>query len=67
LFPPVTGQFKDGVGEFLGKDSYNDEPILARFRWSDITADSARWEQAFSADDGETWIDNWYMDLTRRP
>ena len=62
----MTGQFKDGVGEFFGEDSYNDVPILARFRWSGISADSARWEQAFSADSGETWVDNWYMDLTRR-
>lgn len=67
LFPPVTGAFKDGTGEFFGEDSYNDVPILARFRWADITADSAHWEQAFSTDGGETWLDNWYMDATRRP
>jgi hypothetical protein len=42
-------------------------PILARFRWTGITADSAHWEQAFSADGGETWLDSWYMDATRRP
>jgi hypothetical protein len=66
LFPPVTGQFCDGVGEFLGADSYQDVPIIARFRWSGITAGAPRWEQAFSADDGKTWVDNWYMDFTRR-
>jgi hypothetical protein len=66
LFPPVTGRFENGVGEFHGADSYHDVPILARFRWSGITADSARWEQAFSTDDGRTWLDNWYMDSTRR-
>jgi hypothetical protein len=66
LFPPVTGAFKDGIGEFSGQDTYNDVPILVRFRWTNITADSARWEQAFSADGGETWVDNWYMDATRR-
>jgi hypothetical protein len=66
LFPPVRGQFKDGVGEFSGEDRHNDAPILTRFRWSGITADSAHWEQAYSADSGETWVDNWYMDLTRR-
>jgi hypothetical protein len=66
LFPPVTGQFKDGVGEFVGDDAYKDLPILVRFRWSDITANTARWQQAFSADSGQTWVDNWFMDLARR-
>jgi hypothetical protein len=66
LFPPVVGQFSDGVGEFVGADTYNGVPILARFRWSGATP-SARWEQAFSADDGQTWVDNWYMDFARRP
>jgi predicted dehydrogenase len=67
LFPPVTGGFKDGTGEFLGEDTHNDVPVLVRFRWTGITAGSARWEQAFSADGGQTWLDNWYMDATRRP
>lgn len=67
LFPPVTGAFKDGTGEFFGEDTHDDVPVLVRFRWTDITSGSARWEQAFSADGGETWLDNWYMDATRRP
>jgi len=66
LFQPVMGQFKDGVGEFYGEDTYNDVPILARFVWSGITAEEAHWVQAFSTDGGLTWLDNWYMDLTRR-
>jgi hypothetical protein len=66
LFPPVVGRFTDGVGEFFGPDTYHDVPILARYRWSGITAESARWEQAFSADGSQTWLDNWIMDFTRR-
>jgi hypothetical protein len=66
LFPPVTGQFKDGVGEFVGEDKYNDVPIVARFRWSGITSHTAHWKQAFSTDGGQTWVDNWFMDLARR-
>ena len=67
LFLPVVGGFgDDGVGEFFGEDTYNGVPILARFRWSGITANTARWEQAFSVDGGQTWIDNWFMASTRR-
>ena len=62
----MTGQFKDGVGDFFGEDSHNGVPVLVRYRWSDITADSARWVQAFSTDGGETWLDNWSMEMTRR-
>jgi hypothetical protein len=67
LFPPVTGQFAGGVGEFYGDDTYHGVPIRARFIWSGITATAAHWEQAFSTDGGETWLTNWHMDITRRP
>ena len=65
LFPPVTGRFTDGVGEFYGEDTYQGTPVRVRFLWSGITGEAAHWEQAFSADDGHTWLTNWHMDLTR--
>jgi hypothetical protein len=37
-----------------------------RFLWTDITATSAHWEQAFSLDGDEKWLTNWTMDSTRR-
>jgi len=66
LFPPVVGGFADGRGEFYGDDTHAGKEIRARFVWSDITGTSARWEQAFSLDGGETWVSNWIMELTRR-
>jgi hypothetical protein len=63
--PPVRGGFKDGVGMFVGDDTLRDKPIKVRFRWTDIAANSARWEQAFSPDGGATWEVNWVMQLTR--
>ncbi len=62
---PVHGGFKDGVGTFLGEDNLNGRPIRVRFIWSDITATSAQWQQAFSGDDGATWETNWIMRFTR--
>ena len=66
LDPPVVGGFVDGVGTFIGPDTFDGRPILVRFRWSGITDRTCRWEQAFSTDDGATWEVNWVMDLTRR-
>ena len=40
------------------------QPILVRFLWSDITAATCRWEQAFSPDGGTTWEVNWIMEFT---
>lgn len=63
--PPVVGRFTDGAGEFSGDDRHDGRPVLVRFRWSGITADAARWEQAFSPDRGATWETNWIMSFTR--
>ena len=65
LFPPTIGRFADGTGEFYGEDTEGGVPVRVRFIWSRITPTSARWEQAFSTDGGQTWETNWYMDLTR--
>ncbi len=63
---PVRGWFEDGTGLFCAEDTHEGRPIRVRFVWSDITAHSAKWSQAFSPDAGETWEVNWEMEFTRR-
>jgi hypothetical protein len=63
--PPAIGLFTDGRGEFVGHETLNGQPIVVRFVISDITANSCRFEQAFSADGGETWEPNWVAIDTR--
>jgi hypothetical protein len=65
LQPPVAGAFRDGRGVFEGPDDLGGKPILVRYEWSDVSANSARWQQAFSQDNGATWEVNWIMDFSR--
>ncbi|MEO5867663.1 MAG: DUF1579 domain-containing protein [Sphingomonas sp.] len=65
LDPPLQGSFADGVGLFFGDDHHDGTPIRIRFTWTAPTVDCARWEQAFSIDDGASWEANWVMDFTR--
>lgn len=65
LSHPLFGGFRDGRGEFYGQDELDGRAILVRFIISDITPDSARFEQAFSADGGRTWETNWIAIDTR--
>jgi hypothetical protein len=39
--------------------------IFRRAIWSEITATSFHWEQAFSADGGATWETNWIAGFVR--
>jgi hypothetical protein len=65
LQPPVRGRFDGGVGTFHGRDAHLGTPVLARFIWTVVSADRARWEQAFSTDDGASWETNWIMEFER--
>jgi hypothetical protein len=65
LTTPMIGEFRDGRGQFFGQDSFNGRAILVRFIASAAGADSWRFEQAFSADGGQTWETNWIATDTR--
>lgn len=63
--PPVIGRFENGTGTFEGDDQHEGTPVRVRFKWAHDTPQTARWEQAFSADGGATWETNWIMHMTR--
>jgi hypothetical protein len=65
MSPPVVGTFTDGVGTFYGEDVHENRRIRVRYLWSVLSPQAARWEQAFSPDQGDSWETNWTMDFTR--
>lgn len=67
LSVPSVGGFKNGRADFYDEEAFNGRPILVRFSVSDITSNSARFDQAFSADWGKTWEVNFIVLETREP
>lgn len=63
---PLIGRFEAGVGEFFQEIPMNGTLTRVRFTWDQISDSFARWNQAFSSDDGRTWRMNWIMEFTRR-
>ncbi|MGQ0531387.1 MAG: hypothetical protein ACT4OF_01680 [Caulobacteraceae bacterium] len=66
LNAPIYGGFENGRGVFYGQDTVDGRVVLVRFVISDISGNSARFVQSFSADGGQTWVDNWIATDTRR-
>jgi hypothetical protein len=67
LTAPVHGAFDaNGRGLFYGVDTLDGRAVLVRFVISDVTPNSARFEQAYSADAGATWEVNWIAVDTRQ-
>jgi hypothetical protein len=62
----MIGQFTNGRGEFFDQELIQGRAIYVRFIFSDITPNSFRLEQAFSADGGKTWQPNWIAAFTRQ-
>ncbi len=65
LAQPSIGEFKNEGGEFYDQETLNGRAILVRFVIMPITADSCRFEQAYSDDGGKTWEVNWIATDTR--
>ena len=65
LYPPVEGSFSDTVGLFRGHDQHDGIPVLVEFRWDKTNPETPTWQQSFSADNGNSWEANWYMNFSR--
>jgi hypothetical protein len=65
LTPGLVGGFTEGRGEFMDQEVLDGKPICVRFVFSELTRDTFRFEQAFSADEGKTWEVNWVATFTR--
>jgi hypothetical protein len=65
LTPGLVGGFAEGRGEFMDQEVFDGKPICVRFVFSELTRDTFRFEQAFSADEGKTWEVNWVATFAR--
>lgn len=67
LTAPMYGGFDEsGRGLFAGQDALDGRTILVRFVITRISPTMARFVQAFSADGGVTWEENWIATDSRR-
>jgi hypothetical protein len=61
---PTVGEFKNGRAEIFDQETYNGRTILVRGIWSDIKANTHRFEQDYSDDGGKTWEPNFIAEKT---
>ncbi len=62
----LAGKFRHGRGEFFATRRGPDgTETTSRYTFSDITANSLRWDDAFSTDGGLTWRHGWIMEFSR--
>src|SRR5215475_7999102 len=57
--PPVVGEFNGKRGEFYDQEEWKGRAVLVRYVWEDLSPNSARMQQSFSADGGKNWEVNW--------
>jgi len=60
--PNELSKVRSGSG--WSRLSRTSAPVV-RYIWSDITPNSAKWQQAFSDDGGKTWEAKWVMEFHR--
>jgi hypothetical protein len=62
----LIGSFKNGRGELVQQDTFNNRFILVRGVWSDITANTHSYTESYSDDGGRNWKPAFIGHLTRK-
>jgi hypothetical protein len=65
LDPPLIGSFKNGRGELVSQDVFQNKTILVKGVWSEIRRDSHHFDEYYSLNGGETWLPAFMAVLTR--
>jgi hypothetical protein len=63
---PTRLRLRPGTLRRVRTGTSSGQPVKIRFDWTDITATSARFEQAFSYIEGQSWQTNWILTMTRQ-
>ncbi len=61
----VVGEFKNGIGEFYGKELYQGKEYKLRFTWKKFHENTAQWDQAYFDESKNDWETNWIMEFTK--
>lgn len=63
----LEGNFRHGRGDFYSYyTTQTGKQGISRYSFNDITANTLRWDDAFSTDSAKTWTHNWIMEFTRK-
>jgi hypothetical protein len=63
--PPVTGEFKNGRGEFYDQEVVDGRTVFTRYVWTATTTPSPHFEQSISTDGGKSWRLWWVTDQVK--
>jgi hypothetical protein len=63
--PPVTGEFKNGRGEFYDQEVVDGRTVFTRYVWTATATPSPHFEQSISTDGGKTWQLWWVTDQVK--
>ena len=61
----MTGNFKNGKGQFFHENTTEKGTQISRITFSDITENSVHWDLSLSRDNGKTWTTIWIMEMKR--